>query len=148
MEQMEIREESELQTAVSKTIQLLKQTPRAHASVVALSGDLGAGKTTFVKELAHALGIEEEVTSPTFVIMKLYPLEKAADVPYALLAHIDAYRIEAEDEMRVLRFDDLLAQRDALICIEWAEKIGTLIPKDALKIRIDIKGDTRVFTFS
>lgn len=147
METMEIRNESELGSVVEKAIRKLQEAPRENnASVLALSGELGAGKTTFVKEFAKQLGVEEEVTSPTFVIMKLYTLSE--DAPYACLAHIDAYRIAHEDEMRVLHFDELLARNDTVVCIEWAENIQSLLPKHAVHMRIEIEKETRLITFS
>src|ERR1700739_2778621 len=75
------------------------------ATVVTLSGDLGAGKTTFVQAAANALGIEENVTSPTFVIEKIYQLPKKSDVRHRFfkrLVHVDAYRLEGPAELEKL----------------------------------------------
>ena len=147
MEKMEIVQESELETAVRHALELLLNKKKTSgASVIALHGDLGAGKTAFVKSLARELGVVEDVTSPTFVILKLYPLEEGG--PFSVLAHIDAYRIEDTDEMRVIRFDELLAEPRALLCIEWAEKIKDLLPSDALQVHIEIKGEVREITFA
>jgi len=116
------------------------------AQVLALQGDLGVGKTAFTKELAKLLGIMNEVTSPTFVIMKSYPI---ANHPFIrTLTHIDAYRIESDDEMRVLGFDAILRDASQLVCIEWPENIESLIPKDALKINFTLNSDgTRDITY-
>lgn len=120
-------------------------TPRAGAFVLTLSGELGAGKTAFVKELARHLGVAEEITSPTFVIMRSYPVPLHA--PFTTLTHIDAYRIESDDEMRVLGFDEILRDPSRIVCIEWPEKIENLIPTDAYKISLTIEeGDTRSIT--
>ncbi len=116
------------------------------AQVIALSGDLGAGKTAFVKELAKILKIPHEVTSPTFVIMKSYKIE--AHPFLKTLTHIDAYRIESDEEMRVLGFSELLTDATRLVCIEWPEKIQNLIPQDAIKIALTLNNDgTRVITY-
>ncbi|MEN9604785.1 MAG: tRNA threonylcarbamoyladenosine biosynthesis protein TsaE [Candidatus Parcubacteria bacterium] len=96
----------------------------AKACVVFLKGDLGAGKTTFIKAVAGALGIEEEVTSPTFVILKRYPINNMGDVfPFTDLIHIDAYRLKSYDELAALKFDTYLFNPKFLIMIEWPEMI-------------------------
>lgn len=95
------------------------------AIVLALSGDLGAGKTTLVQLLARTLGVIDVVTSPTFVVMKQY---ETSDLTFTELVHIDAYRIDDVDEMRPLGFEALLAQPQTLVCIEWAERIAPLLP--------------------
>lgn len=115
------------------------------AQVLALSGDLGAGKTAFTKELASLLGISYDITSPTFVIMKSYPIP--AHPFFKTLVHIDAYRIESDDEMRVLGLTEILSDSTNLVCIEWPEKIQTLIPKDAHTITISLMGTTRTIAY-
>jgi tRNA threonylcarbamoyladenosine biosynthesis protein TsaE len=94
--------------------------------VIGISGDLGAGKTTFVQTLAKLLGVSDVVTSPTFTIMKGY--ETAPEAPFATLIHMDAYRIEDQEELRPLRLAELMQQPRTLICIEWAERIHKALP--------------------
>ncbi len=102
------------------------------ATVVGLSGHLGAGKTAFVKAIAKILGVVETVTSPTFVIMKAYSREVKpnedepffAGTPWARLIHIDAYRLERPQELEVLDFERLVADPRNLIMIEWPENVG------------------------
>jgi len=101
------------------------------ATLVTLSGDLGAGKTTFVKGIAKALGITEHVTSPTFVIMKIYDLENQS---FARLVHMDAYRLKGRKHLKVLGWDELLQDPKNLIVVEWPEKIAEAIPRDAKRI--------------
>lgn len=115
-------------------------SPHTRATVVALCGDLGAGKTTFAQGVAKALGVEEDVTSPTFVIEKIYTLKSRN---FARLIHIDAYRLESPHELEVLGFRELLQDPSNLILVEWPEKAGNLIPEDAIKLRFDIHGDER-----
>jgi tRNA threonylcarbamoyladenosine biosynthesis protein TsaE len=110
---------------------------RKEATVLALSGDLGAGKTTFVQLLAKELLITEVVTSPTFTIMKMY--EVGAGRQFENLIHMDAYRIESEEELRPLRLLELLQNPKSLICIEWAEKIKDILPKDTIHLNFSIK---------
>lgn len=99
-------------------------TPAREATVVALHGDLGAGKTTFVQEVAHTLGIYEDVVSPTFVIQKNYLLEGQV---FGKLVHIDAYRLENAEELKVLGWEDVQRDPANLVCIEWAENVADLL---------------------
>lgn len=102
------------------------------ATVVALSGDLGAGKTAFVKELGSILGIKNaDITSPTFVIEKIY---KINHLQFTHLIHIDAYRLEKEDELVKLGWQDIVKDPKNLILIEWPEMVKGLIPTDARTI--------------
>lgn len=130
-----IRDEAELES-IARDI-LAKLTESHTAQVVTLQGDLGAGKTALTKAIARVLGIPEHITSPTFVIMKSYGVEKHDFV--TTLTHIDAYRVDTEDEMRVLGFDELCKDPHRLICIEWPERIAGLIPKDVLAVSITIE---------
>lgn len=95
------------------------------ATIVALNGDLGAGKTTFVQALAKELGVAEVVTSPTYLIMRRYETSGAR---FSFLVHMDAYRVENESELAPLRFVEVLGTPGVLVCIEWAEKIASALP--------------------
>ncbi len=103
-----------------------------HATVLALSGGLGGGKTTFVRAIARFFGVQESVTSPTFVLMKSYDLPSAA-VGFERLVHVDAYRIENSEELSRLRWDEVLAAPANLVCIEWPEKVAPLVPDYAYR---------------
>lgn len=105
------------------------------AVVIALSGDLGAGKTTLVQYLAKALGVTQTVQSPTFVIMKSY---ETSHEEFKRLIHMDAYRIKDLSELGPLRFTELLATPQSLFCIEWAEKIHQALPARLLLIQLEI----------
>lgn len=107
------------------------------AIVVTLSGDLGAGKTAFVKGIAKALGVQEHITSPTFVIMKIYPLEGV----FKKLVHIDAYRLKGEHHLKVLGWHDLLKDPKNLICIEWPEQAPSAMPAHAIRIALRYTGE-------
>ena len=104
----------------------------ATATVVGLSGDLGSGKTAFVKIAAQVLGVTEEVLSPTFVLAKFYPL---SGKEWDELIHIDAYRIEDENELHVLRFEEMLNNPKKLLFIEWPEQLGKHYPLFASTLR-------------
>lgn len=130
--------EGEMAKVAEEILSTLSGKDSAH--VIALQGELGAGKTTFVKALANMLGITEHVTSPTFVIMKSYRVEGHAWIEE--LVHIDAYRIENIDEVRILRLPELFKKAGRIVCIEWPEHIAESIPEDALKVHISIEDDT------
>ena len=106
--------------------------------VVGLTGELGAGKTTFVKGVAFSLGVREHVTSPTFVIMKIY---KLARKPWRHLVHIDAYRLEDPKELRALGWEALVADHKNLILVEWAEKVRPFLPRGYRLISFNYIGD-------
>lgn len=150
MEVIQVDSVEEMNTAVEAVLARVSTTQTAGAVVIALSGELGAGKTTFVQALARALGVEEAVTSPTYVVMKTYPLEgEKLSAPLrdvTKLVHIDAYRIEELDEMRVLGFSELLAEKNTMMCIEWPEHIAALLPGDSIKVSLALAGRGRVVT--
>ena len=125
---------AELELFAEQFLHALEGRASSTATVVALSGDLGAGKTTFVQLLAKKLGVTDVVTSPTFTIMKGYEIVNDS---FGRLVHMDAYRIETIDEVRPLRLEEIFTAPKTLFCIEWAEKISVVLPKDA--IFIDIK---------
>jgi len=110
------------------------------AQVLALHGDLGAGKTTLVQMFGKLLGITEPLTSPTFTIMKQYEVDHAH---FDTLIHMDAYRIEDINELRPLNFAEILSTPRTLICIEWAEKIAPALPSDIIHISLEISDDER-----
>ena len=119
--------------------------PGERARVVALIGDLGAGKTTFVQALARSLGVHEPVTSPTYVIEKIYPLEGQA---FARLVHIDAYRLDTPDELVKLDWARTLSDAANLIVIEWADRVKELLPHDAITARLAVHdADTRTLAY-
>ncbi len=118
----------------------------SEAVVLALTGDLGAGKTTLVQLIARVLGVADMVTSPTFVVMKQYETKNDT---FSQLVHIDAYRIEDVDEMRPLGFSTLLAEPGTLMCIEWAERIETLLPTHTIATTLTLNRDeTRTLTIN
>lgn len=110
------------------------------ATLVTLSGELGAGKTAFVKEAAKTLGVTEDITSPTFVLLKSYAL-LPANSGFAHLIHIDAYRLESGKEIAPLRFDEYMQQADNLIMLEWPEKVGDALPVPDVRITIETLPD-------
>ncbi len=101
------------------------------ATVVALEGNLGAGKTYFAQAFGKVMGVEENMPSPTFVIMKSYKVDWGG---FRKLIHIDAYRIEKEQELLNLGWEELVGNPENIILIEWPERVPGLIPKEARRI--------------
>lgn len=127
--------------------EILKKAEKinSQAAIVTLTGDLGAGKTTFTQQLAKHLGVTEPVVSPTFGIMKGYEIE--GNEYFDQLVHIDAYRIEDITEVGPLRFEELFRQPRTLICLEWPEKIADILPIEKVAVTIEIaKGEERRVT--
>ncbi|AEE90688.1 conserved protein of unknown function [Tepidanaerobacter acetatoxydans Re1] len=101
---------------------------------LALTGDLGAGKTAFTRGISKGLGIDHPVTSPTFTIINEY------HGPVAL-AHMDAYRLKTLEELENIGFDDYL--EDFIIVMEWADKVKEMLPDDVLWIDFKVVGENR-----
>ena len=111
-------------------------------SVIALEGDLGSGKTTFIKGLALGLGLKDpdEVKSPTFAIMHIYPTTPK-------LYHFDLYRFENSKEAEAIGFEEFINDPSVISCIEWPGRAGKLIPKASLRISLEAAGgDLRKIT--
>ncbi len=103
------------------------------ATVVALYGNLGAGKTAFTQSLGKHLGIKRKVNSPTFVIMKKYLIKNKQ---HKNLIHIDAYRLKNEKDLENLGWAEIIANPENLIFIEWPENVPKSLPKKHHKIKI------------
>lgn len=109
------------------------------ATLVTLSGELGAGKTAFMQAAAKALGITDTVTSPTFVLEKIYPLPEGA--VFRKLVHIDAYRLKEGRELSALAFSQLLEDPGNLIFLEWPERVADALPPPAVSITLTPNAD-------
>ena len=121
-----------------EVITFILENTTHNSLLLALQGDLGAGKTTFTQQLAAYFGVVESVTSPTFTIMKMYELQHER---FDQLVHIDAYRLEDEAEAVPLRLQEIMSQPRTVACLEWPEQIPGVIPPDAIKISITINPD-------
>ncbi len=109
-------------------------------TVVALRGEMGAGKTTLIRTLAERLGVEDQVTSPTFALVNQY--ETAAG---ERLFHFDFYRIDDEREAFDLGYEEYFYSGD-LCLVEWPEKIERLLPDEVVEVRITVTApDERTF---
>lgn len=95
--------------------------------VLALSGELGAGKTTFTKALLKYLGVRQTVTSPTFTLVNHYTSKSG---PFENIYHLDWYRLKKKEDLKNIGWYDMLKQKNTLIIIEWPENISSALPKN------------------
>jgi tRNA threonylcarbamoyladenosine biosynthesis protein TsaE len=129
---------------------LLSLIPKTdEATVICLYGNLGAGKTALTQAFARELGIQDAITSPTFVIEKLYELDPAKNnFSFKRLVHIDAYRLTSGKELEVLNFEEFVSNENNLIVIEWPENVKEILPEYHIKIFCEFVDEgTRSFSF-
>ncbi|MFA6146394.1 MAG: tRNA (adenosine(37)-N6)-threonylcarbamoyltransferase complex ATPase subunit type 1 TsaE [Patescibacteria group bacterium] len=100
--------------------------------VLALNGELGSGKTVLIKGIAAGLGIKKHVTSPTFVVMKIYSAKFK-------ICHIDAYRLSSGQDLINIGVKDWLAKPNTVTVIEWAERVKNILPKDTITIKLKLR---------
>lgn len=121
-----------------------KKSPNS-ATLITFSGDLGAGKTALIKEIAQVLGVEDHLQSPTFVIFKRYhvsPLLRETSQGWSNLIHGDMYRLHSGEEMKVLGWSDLIKNPGNIICIEWPEHIQEILPEDRIEVTLESVSET------
>ena len=109
------------------------------ATLITLSGELGAGKTSFAQAVAKELGVLEPVTSPTFVLMKEYPLPEGS--AFSRLVHIDAYRLKGGTELPATGFFERMQDPRTLVLLEWPEMVADALPVPRAAITIGILPD-------
>ena len=125
---------------LAKTI--LGQSIGEQAVVVALKGDLGAGKTQFSQGVAKELGVKEAVNSPTFSIMKKYPLKKNKN-GFKNFYHIDCYRLDSQADLAHLGIEDILIDPKNIVAVEWPKIIENLLPKSSFTINFEAIGKNK-----
>jgi tRNA threonylcarbamoyladenosine biosynthesis protein TsaE len=105
-----------------------------------LEGNLGAGKTVISKAIAKGLGIKEVVNSPTFVLMKVYPVRRKGKIQNVV--HVDAYRLAGHEELLNIGLGDYLTQPDTVVLIEWGNTVKEILPQGVIHIRVTQRGET------
>ena len=107
------------------------------SNIFCLYGDLGSGKTTFTQGFAKGLGITTRLLSPTFIIVRRYSMPEKTNFLY----HIDLYRLQSEKELEDVGISEILNQDHSYVVIEWAERLGSLLPKDRIDVNFFVLED-------
>jgi|ERR1700722_6074327 len=105
----------------------LQRVGKEYATIIALQGNLGAGKTTFTQGFAKGLGIKRRMMSPTFVLMRRFKN----------LYHIDAYRIKKIDSLEVLGLKEIFADPKNIVLVEWPENIKKILPRGTIWLKFE-----------
>lgn len=113
-----------------ETRSLAKNLAKKLGGIIALTGNLGAGKTTFVQGFAKGLGIKEKIISPTFVLIRQHKIPNLSKT----LFHIDLYRLDSISNITNLGLEEIINNPKNIVLIEWAEKIKDFLPKNAIWI--------------
>ena len=142
----------EMQHEAQSFVETLTPKPTG-ATLVTLSGELGAGKTTFTQYVAQVLGITDTVNSPTFVIEKIYgiPSEKPTGEKnfFTRLVHIDAYRLQKIEDLAVLGFDEVMDHVETIVLLEWPEQVPGISEKASAQIKLELLSDgSRQITYA
>jgi tRNA threonylcarbamoyladenosine biosynthesis protein TsaE len=128
----------EIPETTENVLEKILNTRQKNATVIALSGDLGVGKTTITQEIAKNFGIKENITSPTFVVMKIYDLKSGSKYysKFKKLIHIDAYRLESEQELFLLGWEKIIEDKNNIVILEWPERVEKCLSKDTFLIKL------------
>lgn len=123
----------------------LPKLGKAGAVVLALYGELGAGKTTFIKGLAQGLKIKQNLTSPTFIIIACYQFPVPQHQP-GQFYHVDPYRLpvgQAAQELRKLGLKEILAQDLTVVAVEWADQVEEILPAERINVTLEHAGENK-----
>ncbi len=133
--------------------ELCAETNMCH--VVSLEGEPGAGKTTFMQGVGKGLCIKQQMTSPTFIIFRVFDLPRGSSASlrglkkciYKRLYHFDCYRLKSYEDLRALDFEEIIANSKNLVIIEWGDMIKEHLPKDHIQIKFKgLSKDSREIT--
>jgi tRNA threonylcarbamoyladenosine biosynthesis protein TsaE len=109
-------------------------SPKKGALVLALRGDLGAGKTTFAQGFLKGLGFKKRAASPTFVLIRRHSLRKRSLKAFTDVFHVDAYRLKRSTHLAALGFKEILADPRHIVLIEWPERVAGIMPRNAMRL--------------
>lgn len=123
---------------VAKLISGSKFVVRSRAAAVCLYGELGSGKTVFARGFGRGLGLKQRILSPTFLLMRIYPIEQGGN-----LHHLDLYRVNSVQEIKDLGIEEALENEKNIILVEWAERLRELLPKERIDIKFRVMGDRK-----
>ncbi len=142
------KETQEIASFFIKSVLKREPVSNKQAFVVSLEGDLGSGKTEFLKGVAKSLKLKEKVFSPTFLIMKSFPFSNKIKNSFKTLWHLDCYRLEKIKEIESLGFKEIISEPTNIIFIEWGNKVKKLLPLKHWKIKFKmLEQNTRILEF-
>lgn len=136
MRRKEVQTFEEFNAEAKVFVRTLKPAPIG-ATLVTLSGELGAGKTAFTKAAAEELGLTGLVTSPTFVLEKIYALPEGG--AFSRLVHIDAYRLSSHVDLHTIGFEEVMEDPKNLVLLEWPEKVSPGLPTAAASLSFEVR---------
>jgi tRNA threonylcarbamoyladenosine biosynthesis protein TsaE len=122
--------------------EILSSPLKNKAFVLALEGDLGGGKTTFLQGFARGLGIKDKILSPTFVLMKRFVIKTKNKPGFREFYHFDCYRIDNPKDILSLDFKKIISNPFNIVAVEWADRIKKILPKDALILKFEFINKT------
>ncbi len=128
---------------------ILKGELEKTAQILALQGDLGGGKTTFLQGFAKGLGVKDKILSPTFVILRKFKIKKQSyrktksTAKFKTFYHIDCYRIGKPKEILSLGFKKIISGSQNIVAVEWAEHIKKILPQSAILINFEFIGKNK-----
>lgn len=146
MKQYKTYKESETRVVAKKFAESLATRKLAKkALIIGFTGELGAGKTTFIKSFTRSMGVRKKITSPTFVILRRFKINSK---PFKNIFHIDAYRISEKSELSAVGIDKILESPSNIVLVEWADRIKNVLPKDTIwvKFKYGKERDERTIT--
>jgi len=143
-------QEKDINKVTKEILKKVLKNKSAEATILALSGNLGTGKTTLTKDIAKEMGIKGSISSPTFVIMKIYNVPSSSNyfTNFKRIIHIDAYRLEENEKLENIGWSEFIKDKDNLIIIEWPENIKNhLVTKVNYVLLEHVDNKTRTFEF-
>ena len=146
MSQYKTNKESDTRAVAKDFAKTLKnRKPGKNALVVGFTGELGAGKTTFIKSFTRSMGVRRKITSPTFLILRRFKINNKF---FSNIFHIDAYRIKKESELSMVGIEKILENPSNIVLVEWADRIKKVLPKTTIwvKFKYGKKRDERTIT--
>ena len=121
-----------------KIISISSKKQRDRALVLALEGDLGGGKTTFLQGFAKGLEIKQKILSPTFVLMRKFQIPNYKQ-RFKNFYHFDCYRVQKPKEILDLDFRQIISDKKNIVAVEWADKIKKILPRNIIEIKFEFK---------
>jgi tRNA threonylcarbamoyladenosine biosynthesis protein TsaE len=125
----------------TRNLSLLLSKQLKGGDIILFFGNLGAGKTTFIQFLAKNLGVTSQINSPTFNILKLYKVKNNSNIK--TICHIDAYRLSSGKDLLDLGISEIIADKNNILIVEWAEKVLDVFSKKYIRVKIKVASENK-----